>query len=171
MYSMEVTFEDLAENEHTQTFYFHFSEPELMELQFQDDEPWSDFMARIIESENKGKLIKEFNWFVLEAYGLKSDDNLRFEKSEEIKNAFKQHPAYGEVVNRLMSSEVEAAAFINGVFPRSIRNRTKEFEASAGKSLQDMSVEEARAEMAKYAETQQAAQSMPLTPPAFPPAQ
>lgn len=144
MYKKTVKFEDFNGNEVTQDFYFHISEAELMNKEMSTEEGWSTFMERIIKEENKKKLVEEFEWFISFSYGIKSDDGLRFEKSDEIRESLKQHPAYGSIFMDIMADTKSAAEFVNGVFPRSLRNKISEVEEKTGTSISEMKPEAIR---------------------------
>lgn len=54
---------------------------------------------------------------VLRSYGVKSPDGKRFIKSEQLSTEFSQTLAFSSFMMRLMSDDLEASRFINGVIP------------------------------------------------------
>lgn len=145
MYTKTVPFEDFDGNQRVGTFHFHINESEIMNKELSHTEGWSTWLENLVKTEDRQKLIQEFENFVLIAYGVKDEDGLRFRKSDELRQAFKEHPAYGELVIQLVGDASEASAFINGVFPRNLRTKLQEVERQAGKPIEELTVDELKA--------------------------
>ena len=143
MYSKEITFEDFNENEVTQTFYFHISEAEMMDKEFNfEGGSWSEFLQKLVEEEDSGQLYRQFEKFIQMAYGHKSDDGLRFEKDPESTKKFTQHAAYGDIVSSILGTPGEMAVFVNSVFPKSVRTKTAALEGKLGKPITEATRDE-----------------------------
>ena len=80
-------------------------------------------IQRIIDAKDQTSLMKEIKKFVLDAYGVKSDDGRRFMKNDEIRTAFVENPAYSEIWLELLSDENIASAFVNQVVPENMKDK------------------------------------------------
>lgn len=131
MYSTEVTYIDYNNRERTETLYFNISKLEGMELQFGNDEGLAEYLKKIVKLSDPGKIISAFKEIILFAYGEKSDDGRRFEKSEEISQAFEESPAYETFMMNLLTSENKMNEFVDKVVPKFTEKELKEFERMA----------------------------------------
>lgn len=113
-----IEYEDFDGNPHKETFYFHLSKPELIELEVGVGDGFSAFLQRIVKADNKPELVKWFKKIILMSYGIKSEDGRRFIKSEEISTEFSQTAAYSVLFDELASDENKAVEFLTGVFPK-----------------------------------------------------
>ena len=59
-----------------------------------------------------------FKNIIMKAYGVKSLDGKRFEKSDEISRAFVQTEAYNVLFMELLRDAQSAADFMNGIGPQ-----------------------------------------------------
>lgn len=130
MLKKTVTYEDLNGVQKTDDFYFHFNEPELMEMELDVDGGLSDMVNRISATKNKKVILATFKDLVSKAYGIKHLDGGRFEKSEEISKAFREHPAYPIIFMELATNDVAASEFVNGVLPEKIKKIVAERKAA-----------------------------------------
>ena len=55
--------------------------------------------------------------YIKKSYGVKSADGRRFDKREELYEAFEQTEAYSEIFMELITDADKAAAFVNGIMP------------------------------------------------------
>lgn len=137
MLKKTVTYEDLNGVQKTDDFYFHFNEPELMEMEFDVDGGLSDMVNRISATKNKKVILATFKDLVSKAYGIKHLDGGRFEKSEEISKAFREHPAYPIIFMELATNDAAAAEFVNGVLPEKIKKLVAERKAAEASAISD----------------------------------
>ena len=131
MIKKTVTYEDYNGITRTETFYFHFNEAEILDMELGTEGGFAERIQRIIGAKDQTSLLKVIKKFVLDAYGVKSEDGRRFIKSEEVKEAFVECPAYSEVYLNLLSDDAAAAEFVNGVIPSNLKDR---FEKLAKKA-------------------------------------
>lgn len=117
MIKKTITYEDFNGTVRTEAFYFHFSQAEIMEMQLTTEGGFSERVQKMIDAKDQPALIKLIKDFVLDAYGVKSDDGKRFMKSPEIRTAFVENPAYSEIFMELATDADKAAEFVNGVVP------------------------------------------------------
>ena len=74
-------------------------------------------LQKIVDAKDAPAIIKTFKELILKAYGEKSADGKRFEKSEEISRAFSQTEAYSQLFMKLATDADAAADFVNDIIP------------------------------------------------------
>ena len=117
MTSKTVTYKDWNGMDRTETFYFHFSQAELMEMEISQEGGFSERVKKIAAANNLPDMLKIWKNFVLDAYGIKSEDGRRFMKNEEIRQSFVECPAYSIIFMELATNTEAASNFINTVVP------------------------------------------------------
>lgn len=125
MITKTVTYTDLNGNERTEKFYFHFYESEIMEMELSVEGGFADRIQKIIDAKDQPSLIRVVKKFVLDAYGVKSDDGKRFIKNDEVRAAFVQNPAYSKIFMELVLDDKVASEFVKGVVPAEMADRIK----------------------------------------------
>lgn len=115
-----ITYTDYNGLERTEDFYFNLSKAEVMEMELSTAGGLAEMLQRIVDSKDAPALIKIFKEIVLKAYGEKSADGRRFQKSAEISEAFSQTEAYSELFMKLATNDEEAARFIKGIVPANV---------------------------------------------------
>lgn len=112
--------------------YFHLSVPELVEMQFSVDGGLEKMITQMIDENDQGKILEMAKRFVLDAYGVKSPDGERFEKTPELRKAFSETAAYEALYLELAFDADAMAEFVNGMLPadamRQVEERTKALE-------------------------------------------
>lgn len=124
MLKKTITYEDYNGVQRTEDFYFNLTKVECMELEYETVEggSLSESINTLIEAKDMGTVIKTIKQIVLTAYGVKSPDGKRFIKSDELRDAFEQSPAFEEVYWELVSDAEKAADFISGIVPSAVRD-------------------------------------------------
>ena len=117
MTSKTITYKDWNGKDRTETFYFHFSQAELMEMEISQEGGFSERVKKIAAANNLPDMLKIWKNFVLDAYGVKSEDGRRFMKNEEIRQSFVECPAYSIIFMELATNTEAASNFINTVVP------------------------------------------------------
>lgn len=125
MLKKTITYTDYNDIERTEDFYFNLSKSELAEMQFGVKGGMSEFIKKIIATQDSQEVLKQFKKLILKAYGEKSDDGVRFIKSHELSEAFAQTEAYNNLFMEMLQSDA-AADFIKGIMPKDIQ---KNFDA------------------------------------------
>lgn len=110
----------------TEDFYFNMTEAELMEMHLSTTGGMEQTVRRIIASHDQPTLFKLFKDLILKAYGVKSLDGKRFEKSEKLRTEFEQCPAYSVLFMELVGNADKAAEFIMDIMPAELRDKAKE---------------------------------------------
>lgn len=120
MLGLPITYTDFDGKTQTETFWFHISKPELMEMELAVDGGLGNFIKQISATKDGRELIKQFKTIILMAYGERWDDNKRFRKNEAIKEAFAQHAAYHQLFMDLCTDATKAVNFIKEVLPKDL---------------------------------------------------
>lgn len=112
-----ITYVDYNGTERTSDYYFNLNEAEIMEMEMGTDGGLAEMIQNIVKAQDAPAIIKIFKDLVLKAYGEKSADGKRFQKSAEISAAFEQSPAYPIIFMKLARDADAAAKFVNGIMP------------------------------------------------------
>lgn len=120
MLKKTIAYTDYNGVERTEDFYFNLTKAELMEMEMSINGGLSEMITRITAEQNAPEIIKVFKTLILKAYGIKSFDGKRFEKSEELSNEFAQTEAYSILFMELATDADAAAKFVNGIVPANL---------------------------------------------------
>ena len=120
MLKKTVTYVDYNGVERTEDFYFNLSKAEVAEMELSVQGGFSKMLEEIIASKDNVQIVNLFKQMVLKSYGEKSPDGRRFNKSDEIAQAFAQTEAYSEIFMALALAEKKAADFVNGILPANL---------------------------------------------------
>lgn len=111
-------------------YYFNLSKAEITEMEMSTAGGLSEVIQTLIAEQDMPSIIKIFKDLILKAYGKKSPDGKRFEKSEELSTAFSQTEAYSVLFMELATDADAASAFINGIIPSDIDKEELKKQAS-----------------------------------------
>ena len=132
MIKMNVSAETFDGDMVTETLWFHMNKVDLIDLQQSEPDGFTDtlqaFMSRKPEDwtkKDKFKLSDYFRKIVDKAYGERSSDGKRFQKSPEILANFKDSIFYDEFVLSLLEDEEKNIKFFNGVMPKALIDQAK----------------------------------------------
>ena len=117
MLKKTITYIDYNGTERTEDFYFNLSKAEITEMEMGVKGGLTETITRIVAAQDSPAIIKIFKDLILKAYGVKSPDGKRFEKSEELSTEFAQTEAYSNLFMELAFDANKAAEFINGIVP------------------------------------------------------
>ena len=79
----------------SENYYFNFMESEIQEMNLRyPDGGLKGRLQKIIDEQDPDTIVDYFKSLILDSYGVKSADGKRFEKSQELSDAFSQTPAY-----------------------------------------------------------------------------
>lgn len=104
----------------TETFWFHISQPELMEYVANDEEGITGKIRAIEAATTMREVIKVVKDIILMAYGKRSEDKKSFMKNDELKKEFYYHAAYPALFMELSTNEEKCAEFIKGILPKEL---------------------------------------------------
>ena len=125
MLKKTITYVDYNDQERTENFYFNLSKAELMEMEMSTTGGWAAMMQGIIDAKDTPSLIKMFKELILKAYGEKSADGKRFNKSPELSLAFAQTEAYSQLFMELALDAKAASEFVTGIIPAELAAEAK----------------------------------------------
>lgn len=117
MLKKTITYTDYNGNSRTEDFYFNLTKTELMKMEMSTTGGLGEMVQRIVAAQDTPALIKIFEDLILKAYGVKSLDGKRFEKSAQLAEAFAQTEAYDQLFMELATDADAASKFINGIVP------------------------------------------------------
>lgn len=117
MLKKTITYIDFDGNERTEDFYFNLTKAECMEMEADVAGGLTKFLEKIIAEQDKKRIVEYMKEFVLRAYGEKSLDGRRFDKSDAIRDSFAHTEAYSVLFMELANDAKAAADFFNGVIP------------------------------------------------------
>ena len=129
MIKKTVTYTDYNGVERTESFYFHFSEAEILDMEMSTEGGFAERVRRIVDAKQQTELLKVIKQFVYDAYGVKSDDGKRFIKNDEVKTAFIESPAYSKIFMEMLGDDKIAAEFVNGVVPANMKDELAKIAA------------------------------------------
>ena len=125
MIKKTITYTNYNDNERTEDFYFNLNQAEVMELELSTSGGLANMITNIVNAQDAPAIIKIFKELVLKAYGKKSPDGRRFEKSEALSNEFSQTEAYSKLFMELATDADKAAEFVNGIVPANANANAK----------------------------------------------
>lgn len=120
MIAITKTYKDFNDVERTETKHFNLTETEIMEMELGTHGGVVEFLQRIVAAKDQPSIIKFFKEFILKAYGEKTPDGSRFDKSEELSKNFSNTQFYNLLFMELATDDEKAAQFVNGVIPQSV---------------------------------------------------
>lgn len=117
MLKKTISYTDYLGNERSESFYFNYSQAEIIEMDMGTEGGIQAYLHRIGERVDAPEILNFWKKFILGAYGEKSADGRRFVKSPELSEAFSQTEAYSNMFMEMISEPNSAAAFVAGVIP------------------------------------------------------
>ena len=123
MIKKTVTYKDYNGTERTETFYFHFTEAELLDMEMSVEGGFAERVKRIVDAKSQTELLQVIKKFVLDAHGVKSDDGRLHIKNEQTRAEFVQCPAYSKIFMELLTDDKAASEFTNGVVPDDMKEQ------------------------------------------------
>ena len=131
MIKKTVPYTDFDGNQRTEEFWFNLTRAEMAELSLSMDGGYEKYIEQLSKSSNASEAIAVFKEVLLKAYGRKSLDGRKFEKSPEITADFVATQAYSDLYMELVMDPAKAAEFMNGVMGADVQKMVAENEAKA----------------------------------------
>lgn len=139
MLKKTITYEDYDGRIRTEEHMFNLSQAEIIKWLMTTGEYTLDQVLTRLSEEVNGKEIMEiFENLIHLSYGRKSLDGKRFEKNEELWKNFYETEAYSTLFMELVTDGVKAAAFINGVIPKSLAESVQKAMADNPEGVPDV---------------------------------
>lgn len=120
MYKLNISYQDFNGNDRRDSFFFNYTEAEVLELDFQEKDGIEGYINRIIKAEDGKSIIKFIKEIILKAYGEKTADGRGFVKSKELSDSFASTNAFSKLLLSLATDAKAAASFINGCTSKSL---------------------------------------------------
>lgn len=132
MFQKAITYEDYNGNKKTKNFYFNLTRSEIAKMHLMTDGGLDQMIKKMIESGSNKEIFTYFENFVLSCYGEKSADGEEFIKNDEIREKFRNHPAYDVLFMEFIDGGDKAMSdFINAVVPRDMQDAMKSSDPEA----------------------------------------
>ena len=131
MFAKTITFLNYNDEEETETFYFHLSEADLIEMQLRaingdETQTWEGRMKSIIDAKKGNEIVDHFKNLIKISYGVKSPDGKRFIKNDENFEFFASTGAYNALFTELATDANAGAEFANNlVSKKALENANK----------------------------------------------
>ena len=117
MFKHTVKYVDFDGNNREEDLYFHLSPAEMTQFEYSVKGGMRNLLEKAIKDQDGPTLMKFFVRIVEMAYGRKTNDGRRFEKSREIYDDFAQTNAYNAMFMELVTDENFTKKFVDAVFP------------------------------------------------------
>ena len=140
MIKKTITYVDYNDVERTEDFYFNLSKAELMEIEMSTSGGLVEMINRIVSAQDAPAIIKVFKDLILKAYGVKSLDGKRFEKSDKLRTEFEQTEAYSQLFMELSTDADAASKFVNGIMPSEASAIKKETNQATSNKVESLPV-------------------------------
>ena len=129
MIKKTITYTDYNGNSRTEDFYFNLNQAEILEMELSTEGGLEAFVNKVVAEHDTRELCALFKNLVLKAYGVKSLDGKRFEKSQKLRDEFEQTEAYVQIFTKLTTDTDAAVEFFNGIIPKIPENKVKELNS------------------------------------------
>ena len=126
MLTKAITYVDYNGEKKTKNFYFHLTRSEIAKMHLYEDGGLENKIKKMVESGSNKEIFKYFEDFVLSCYGEKSADGEEFIKNDEVRERFRNHPAYDVLFMEFIDGgDTAMSDFINGVIPKDMAEAVK----------------------------------------------
>lgn len=122
MIKWPIKYTDYNGNEISEDFYFNLNKAELIQMQFDVNGAYSQFIERVTNERDLKTIGAEFRKIILSSYGKKSDDGKRFIKTQELRDEFEQSEAYATLYVELLSDSDKMVNFVRGILPKDLQD-------------------------------------------------
>ena len=123
MLKKTIKYTDYNGEERIEDFYFNLSKAEIMEMEMSQNGGMSEYIKKIVNTQDNVSIMNLFKEIIQKSYGEKSLDGKRFIKNKELTEAFTQTEAYTELFVELVSDADAAAKFVNGIIPQNMKSK------------------------------------------------
>lgn len=124
MLKKDITFTNLDGEEITETFYFHLSKLELIEMEVEHPGGLVAYLTQIAEAQDGPKVMAAFREIIAKTIGRRTDDG-RFVKHPAYREEFMSSDAYSELVFQFFTDANAAVEFVNAVVPVNLQEAAK----------------------------------------------
>ena len=117
MLKKTIQYQDLDGNTLSDDFYFHISMSEISKLELGTEGGMAEKLKKLVAASKGKDIIEQFEGILRMAYGVRSEDNKRFIKNEQVWNDFYQSDAYNVLFMQLISDPGASSEFVAGILP------------------------------------------------------
>ena len=135
MITLTRTYKDYKGLERTEEYSFGLTKADLMEMEMGVKGGYTALIKKIVDSKEPSELIRLFKDLVMRSYGVISDDGRRFQKNDEIRQAFVESPVYSDIFMELVQDDKKAAEFVSGIMPEELAEQAKAAAAEESKKF------------------------------------
>lgn len=118
MYTKSVKYVDFDGNERTEDVRFNFTQEELVRLNLSKEGGLEYYLNKLIQTRNVKEVAEILREVLLKAYGEKSPDGKRFDKSDEIRNNFANSAMFSDIYMELANDPDKCAEFFKKIVPQ-----------------------------------------------------
>lgn len=133
MLKKTITYTDYNGLERTEDFRFNITKSELMKWNLKTPGGLAARLERISQKYDVPEITKFLEETIDYAYGIVSDDGVRFIKDENLSKMFRQTDAYDRLFVDLLSDEKKLTSFINGLLPQDLVNEANALNGNNNK--------------------------------------
>lgn len=134
MLTKAITYTNYNGEKRTKNFYFNLTRTELAKMEICEKAGLEETIKEMINTDDRKRIIELFDAIVLGSVGEKSADGETFIKNDEIRENFKNHPAYDELFMSLLNTDA-MADFISKIIPQDLAEEVKK---NPNKNINDL---------------------------------
>lgn len=134
MLTKAITYTNYNGEKRTKNFYFNLTRTELAKMEICEKAGLEETIKEMINTDDRKRIIELFDAIVLGSVGEKSADGETFIKNDEIRESFKNHPAYDELFMSLLNTDA-MADFISKIIPQDLAEEVKK---NPNKNINDL---------------------------------
>lgn len=143
MLKKTIKFKDLDGNPLEEDFYFNISKAELAEMEIGEAKQggMAAVIQQIIDETDGKKITALLNEVIKTAYGVRSSDNRRFIKNDEVWEDFYHTDAHSELLYELYTDSAKAAEFMNGIAPIEVSQKMPVVDGMTAEEIRKTAME------------------------------
>ena len=120
-----IKYTDFNGVEREEDYYFNLTKTELIRMEMSKNGSLTGLLTKITKANDMPEIFEAMENLILKAYGEKSVDGRRFDKSEEISANFMNSLAYDVLFDKLTSDANYAYKFLMGILPAELADKAK----------------------------------------------
>lgn len=120
-----IKYTDFNDVEREEDYYFNLTKTELIRMEMSKNGSLTALLTKITKANDMPEIFEAMENLILKAYGEKSVDGRRFDKSEEISANFMNSLAYDVLFDKLTSDANYAYRFLMGILPAELADKAK----------------------------------------------
>ena len=144
-----IAFTDFNGEAQVEEHFFHMGKSELLNMELGVDGGMEAMLKTLVANENQSGMIGVIKDFIVKSYGVKSPDGKRFEKTDAIRDAFLESPAFDALFMEMITNVEGAIEFMNGILPKDLADAPQ-----VRKAVKDAKLPGKTASLAFYDEAQ-----------------